>query len=163
MGVHAGALAATSVALPVLVVSVPVPGVVPLMNRCPVVLLNVALPEADALTSTLISHVLFGAIVPFENEIEPLPALGANVGEPQPTKVAFVGVATTKFGVPVGKLSVKLTPLIVTVVVFGMVSFKVAVVTPSARIELGTKLLVIFRSDAPIIVAMRVEVEKSEL
>ena len=43
---------------------------------------------AVVVTLTLIVHVPFAAIVPFENEMELAPADGAKVGEPQLVVVA---------------------------------------------------------------------------
>ena len=46
-------------------------------------------------TSTLTTHVLFAATLPFENETELAPAVGAKVGEPHPEVEYVAGVATT--------------------------------------------------------------------
>ena len=77
-------------------------------------------PVEAAVTPTLIMQLLFGASVPFEKEIEALPALGLNVGEPQ---LVVDGLSVLVTTTPLGKVSVKFTPLITTAVGLARVIF----------------------------------------
>ena len=82
-------------------------------------------------------QVPFAAIVPFENEREAAPAVGAKVGEPQPDVEALAGLATTIAPGLVGRVSVKLRSVSVTGV--GFVSVKVRVDIPFTVVGSGLK------------------------
>ena len=86
-------------------------------------------------------HVVFAAIVPFEKEIDPAPAIGVNVGVPQPEVENVAGVATTIAAGEVGNVSLKFTPVMLLVVVFGIVI--VSVEFCPGLIVLGTNDLLI--------------------
>src|SRR5688572_16543633 len=73
----------------------------------PLVLLYV--PTVGAVTSTVTVHVPPAAREPPEKEIEPEPAVGENVGEPQPLVEAFGGEATTIAPGATGNVSEKAT------------------------------------------------------
>lgn len=88
-------------------------------------------------TLTLIVHIPFAAIVPFEKESEPAPAVGANAGDPQPVVDAFVGLATTMAPGEVGRVSVKFNPL--TDKGVGLVSVNVRVDIPFTVVGSGLK------------------------
>ena len=95
-------------------------------------------------TFTLIVQLPFAAMVPFENERDVAPALGAKVGVPQPEVDAFVGLATTiapGFVGVVGRVSVKLRPVCVTGV--GFVNVKVRVDMPPTLVGSGLKFFAI--------------------
>ena len=77
-------------------------------------------------------------MVAFEKVIEPLPATGAKVGEPQLEMVALGVEATTMLPGVVGKVSVKAT-LVRLSLGFGLVMEKVNVLTSPARMGLGVK------------------------
>src|SRR5689334_11077654 len=105
------------------------------MKRCAEVLEYV--PLTGTVTLTLMVQLLFGASVPFENEMEAAPAVGAKVGVPQPVVLAPVGLATTMAPGVVGNVSVKLSALMVTGV--GLVSVKVRAETPPVVVGSGLK------------------------
>ena len=73
------------------------------MKRLPVVF--VCVPTDDDVTCTVIVQVPFAATVPLLKLILVAPAVGANVGEPQPFVEIVAGEATVT---PVGRGSVKL-------------------------------------------------------
>ena len=93
----------------------------------------------------LIVQLLLGASVPFENDRDPFPATGVNVGVPQPDVEAFVGLATTIAPGLVGRVSVKLRPVIVTGV--GFVNVKVRVEMPPTLVGSGLKFFAIVTAD----------------
>ena len=122
------------------------------------------MPEAGlagTVTFTLTVHVLLGASVPFENDSEVAPAVGANVGAPQPDFDELGGLATVMAAGDVGSGSVKFTPPIVSDVGFVIVNVRVEV--PAATVELGVKALAIVREAGERTFAMRAEAEKSLL
>ena len=90
-------------------------------------------------TLTLIVQVLFAAMLPFEKEREAAPAVGANVGVPQPVVEAFGVLATTIAPGVVGSASVKFNPLNEEGV--GLVMVNVSVETPPAVVGSGLKFL----------------------
>lgn len=96
-------------------------------------------------TFTLIVQLPFAAMVPFENEREVAPALGAKVGVPQPDVEAFVGLATTIAPGLVGRLSSKWRPVCVTGV--GFVNVKVSVEIPPTLVGSGLKFFAIVTAD----------------
>ena len=87
----------------------------------------------ESVTLTLITQLVFGESVPFENEIEVFPALGEKVGLPHPLVEAAGGFATTTV---LGKVSVKFTPVMETAPEFGISIVKVDV--PPGVIVSGT-------------------------
>ena len=92
---------------------------------------------AGTVTFTLTVQLLFGASAPFENEMEAAPAVGAKVGVPQLLVVASGVDATTMLPGDVGKVSVKLTPVMVAL--FGFVIVKVRAETPLMLVGSGLK------------------------
>ena len=100
---------------------------------------------------TLIVHVLFAAMLPLENKIEPAPAAGANVGEPQPAVEALGVLATTIALGVVGRVSVKFSPLKEEAV--GLVMVNVRVETPLAVVGSGLKFFEIVTAVGSIIYA----------
>src|SRR5262249_50837708 len=82
------------------------------------------------------------AMAPPEKVMEPAPAAGANVGEPQPVVAGFGDAATTIAPGEVGKVSPKATPVRASFW-FGLVMVKVSVDVPLARIGEGVKSLLI--------------------
>jgi hypothetical protein len=133
----AGALFTVSVSVAELPVS-SVP-----MKRWSEVLLY--MPVTGTVTLTLIVQLLFGARLPFENERDADPAVGANVGESQPAVEALGVLATTITPGVVGKVSVKLSPLSVTEV--GFVRVKMRVETPPTVVGSGLKFFEIVTAD----------------
>jgi len=83
--------------------------------------------------------------MPFENDTEPFPATGANVGEPHPDVDAFVGLATTIAPGLVGRVSVKLRLVCVTGV--GFVNVKVRVEMPPTLVGSGLKFFAIVTAE----------------
>lgn len=77
-------------------------------------------------------------IVPFENEMDALPATGEKIGVPQPLVVALVGLATNMAPGEVGNISVKFKSL--TVPAPGLVKVNVSVETPLTLVGFGEKL-----------------------
>ena len=102
-------------------------------DTLPLVLLYV--PAVGAVTFTLTVHVPPAAIVPPEKEIEPAPAVGANVGVPQPLVEALGVLATAMAPGEVGNVLLKATPLRASFSL-GLVSRKVRVDVPPVKIEL---------------------------
>ena len=96
-------------------------------------------------TLTLIVQVLFAAMLPFEKDRDPAPAVGTNVGEPQPVVEALGVLATTMAPGAVGKVSVKCNPLNDEGV--GLVIVKVRVETPPTFVGSGLKFLEIVTTD----------------
>src|SRR5262245_7091185 len=78
-------------------------------DTLPLVLLY--MPAVGAVTLTLTVQVPPPAMAPPEKLMEPAPADGENVGEPQPFVVGFGDGATTIAPGEVGKVSLKATPL----------------------------------------------------
>ena len=114
------------------------------------------------MTLTLMVQVLLGASVPLENDSEAAPPVGAKVGVPHPEVEALGGLATVMAPGEVGRVSVKLTPVMVTEV--GFVIVKVRVETPPATVELGENALAMVTLAAGSIMdATRAPVEKSLL
>jgi hypothetical protein len=105
----------------------------------------VYVPVARIVTFTLIVQVLFAAMLPFENEMDPAPATGANVGEPQPDVEAFGVLATTIAPGVIGKVSVKFSPLKDEGV--GLVIVNVRVETPPTFVGSGLKFLEIVTAE----------------
>ena len=99
--------------------------------------------------------------MPSENEIEPAPAVGAKVGVPQLFVEYVAGLATVIAPGLVGKVSVKLAPLMATS--FGLLSVKVNVDVPVTLVGSGTKFLSIVISEGSTITAIRPATEKSLL
>ena len=128
-------------------------------NRGPVVLLYA--PVALVVTFTWIVHVPFAAIEPFENDIEVAPAVGANVGVPQPEVDAPGELATVMAPGEVGNVSVKLYPVISPLVGFVRVIVKVEV--PPTTVVAGAKALAIVEEAALWILTIRADAEKSAL
>ena len=93
----------------------------------------------------LIVHVLFAPMLPLENEIEPAPAAGAKVGEPQPVVNALGVLATTMAPGVVGNVSVKFNPLKEAEV--GLVSVNVRVETPPTVVGSGLKFFEIVTAE----------------
>jgi hypothetical protein len=124
--------------------------VAPLMivETAPLVLLYV--PVADAVTSTLTVHVPPAAIVPPVKEMLVAPAVGANVGVPQPLVEAFGVLATT---IPVGNVSAKATPLSA-LFWFGLVMTKVSVDGPGTRTGFGANCFVMLGGFNAVIEAL---------
>src|SRR5262245_17498267 len=106
------------------------------MKSAPLVLLYV--PAVGAVTATLIEHVPSAPTVPLEKEIEPDPAVGEKVGVPQPEVENVAGDATSMLAGVVGKVSVKLTPLMGKL--YGLLMVKVSVETPPVVVTAGVKL-----------------------
>jgi hypothetical protein len=108
---------------------------------------------AGTATFTLTVQLLFGASVPFENEMEVAPAVGEKIGVPQLLVVA-PGVAPTTIapGV-VGKVSVKSTPVMVAL--FGFVIVKVKAETPLMLVGSGLKFFDMLTLVGSTILAMR--------
>jgi hypothetical protein len=131
----------------------------PPTKRWSEVLANV--PVAGAVTFTFTVQTLLAATVPFENEIEPAPAAGANVAAPHPLMVPPAGFATTIAPGEVGNASVKLTPEIGAGL--GLVIVKVRAETPFTVAGSGLNALAMVRVEGSTIAAKRVDVEKSEL
>lgn len=102
---------------------------------------------------TDIVQVLLAPIVPLLNEMEPVPATGAKVGVPQPMVAAPVGFATTIRPGVVGKVSVKLTPLIAAA--FGLVIVKVNLEVPPATVGSGEKFLLMVKEVGSTTAPMR--------
>ena len=100
---------------------------------------------------TLIVHVLFAPMLPLENEIEPAPAAGAKVGEPQPVVDALGVLATTMAPGVVGRVSVKFNPLNEEEV--GLVMVNVRVETPAAVVGSGLKFFEIVTAEGSMIYA----------
>ena len=92
-------------------------------------------PPAGAVTFTLIVQVPPAATVPDKNEIDPAPAAGENVGEPQPAVDAAGVAATTIAPDEVGNVSVKLRAPIAADV--GLLIVNVSVETLPAAMGLG--------------------------
>jgi hypothetical protein len=99
-------------------------------------------PVTAVRTLTVTVHVPPTRIVPFENVMEPLPALGAKVGRPQPEVVAPGVSATTIAAGKVGNVSEKATP-VKTVAILGLLSVNVNTVLVFTATGLGEKLLAI--------------------
>src|SRR6476646_10821696 len=93
------------------------------------------------------------ARVPPLKLIVPLPAAGANVGEPQPDVVAAGTGATTIAPGVVGKVSEKATPVSVRLA-FGLVSVKVRVVAVPASTGFGANCLAMPGGRTPVIEAV---------
>ena len=153
-GVQLGAEATVRVALAVVLV------LVVLSMKSGLVVLPYA-PLVGAVIFTLMIQLLFGAMVPPENDIEESPACGLNVGEPQPVVEEFGGLATNIEAGEVGKGSVKLTPLMATG--DGLTRVTTSVAVPPGVMESGTNRLVIAIDEVSIILAIRLLAEKSEL
>lgn len=113
------------------------------MNKLLEVLVYV--PAAGTVTLTLIVQVLFAAMLPFENEILAAPAVGANVGEPQPVVEAPGVLATTIAPGEVGNVSVKFRPLNEEGV--GLVIVKVRVEMPPTVVGSGLKFFEIVTAE----------------
>lgn len=105
----------------------------------------VYVPITGTVTFNLIVHVLFAAIVPLENEMDPAPATGAKVGDPQPEVEALVGLATVIAPGVVGRVSVKFNPL--TLAELGLVRVNVRVEMPPAFVGSGLKFFEIVNVD----------------
>src|SRR6185369_6185798 len=112
-------------------------------------------------TFTFTVQLLLAATVPFENEIEPAPATGANVAAPHPLVVAPGEPATTIAPGEVGNTSEKLTPEIAAGL--GLVIVNVRAETPPALVGSGLKFLAIVRVVGSTTAAKRVDVPKSSL
>ena len=106
-------------------------------------------------------QLLFAAIVPFEKESEPAPAVGAKTGAPQPFVVAFGVASMTIAAGEVGKVSVKFSPL--TAPAFGLVRVNVSVETPPALVGFGENCFAMVTLVGSMIFAIREPVEKSAL
>jgi len=100
---------------------------------------------AGTVTLTLIVQLLLGASVPFKNERDAAPAVGAKVGVPQPDVDAFVGLATSIAPGLVGRKSSKCKPVCVTGV--GFVNVKVRVEMPPTLVGSGLKFFAIVTAD----------------
>jgi hypothetical protein len=97
----------------------------------------VYVPPTGAVTSTVTTHALPPAIVPFENVIDPLPTAGVNDGSPHPVDtLALNGVATTIIPGVVGNTSLNATPVNATDA-FGLVIVNASVDFIPATIEFG--------------------------
>jgi hypothetical protein len=81
-------------------------------------------------------------MVPAENAMEALPAVGLNVGVPQPLVLTLGAAATTMAPGIVGNVSAKATPFSA-VAGFGLVRVKVNVVGAPIAMGSGAKLLLI--------------------
>jgi hypothetical protein len=118
-------------------------------------------PVTGTVTFTLIVQLLFGESVPFENERDAAPAVGAKVGDPQPEVEAAGVLATVIAPGDVGKVSVKFNPVIVPLV--GFVKVKVSVEMPLTLAGSGLKFFAIVTEDGLRMFAMRVDTPKSAL
>ena len=100
----------------------------------------------------MIVQMLFGAIVPLIKERDVSPPVNGDekVPLPQPLKET-PGVLYTAN--PAGKASLKLTPVIVSVV--GLFILKVMVEVPPGEIALGVNDLDIVTDEGPIMLTMR--------
>jgi hypothetical protein len=105
----------------------------------------VYVPAVGTVTLTLMVQVLLAAMLPLENVIDPAPATGANVGEPQPVVEAFGVLATTIAPGEVGNVSVKFSPLNEEGV--GLVIVNVRVETPPTVVGSGLKLFEIVTAE----------------
>ena len=105
-----------------------------IVDTGPLVLLYV--PAFGAVTLTVTVQIAPAAIVPPENEIDPAPATGANVGAPHPLVVAFGVAATTIAPGATGNVSLKAMPPR-ELFWFGLVIVNVSVETPFGMIGDG--------------------------
>src|SRR5687768_10185470 len=93
------------------------------------------------------------AIVPPVKLIEPAPAVGVNVGAPQPETVAFGAAATTIAPGATGNVSEKATPEMA-LAPFGFVTVNVRVVTPGARTGFGANSFAIAGGEIAVSVSV---------
>jgi hypothetical protein len=108
-------------------------------------------PSVTDITETLTVHVPETGMAPPENEIEVAFATGANVGLPQLEVVAFVGEATFT---PVGKVSLKATPVRTTEFCAGLVRVNVRVLAALISTVEGLKDLLMVGGEATDRVAL---------
>jgi hypothetical protein len=105
----------------------------------------VYVPPVGTVTLTLMVQVLFAAMLPFENEIDPAPAAGAKVGDPHPVVEAPGVLATTMAPGVVGRISVKFNPLKEEGV--GLVIVNIRVETPPVVVGSGLKFFAIVTAE----------------
>ena len=101
-------------------------------------------PAAGVVTFIVIVQLLFPASVPLANETEVAPANGAGENEPAPQPL-YVTPGAAATCMPAGKVSVKLTPVNVSVV--GLDNFKVMVEVPLGEIARGVNVFDIVTDD----------------
>ena len=120
------------------------------MNRCPVVLRYV---PAGAVTFTVMVQTLLADNVPALSFIPGFPVFNmpfvSSVSDPPQVLVVVVFASV----MPLGKVSVNVMPVIVSVV--GLVNLIVITDVPPGAIALGPNDLLIVTTEGPIMVAIR--------
>ena len=118
------------------------------------------MPATADVTVTVIVQTLFADKVPPENEtlVSPPASTGEKAPAPHPLNVTPGVLCTAK---PAGKVSVKLTPVKVSVV--RLVNLNDMTEVPPGEIAFGVNVFWIVTLEGPIIDAKRAPVEKSAL